>query len=323
MLDLLGGKPIVKKLNAALPKPEKLTFDAPADGIRPILDAAAKGEHQRAAQALAATREQRDWDERTHLLSHLVTVALEHPQWLDAWTQAEPGSPDLAVVTAHVILRLAEQLRDAGDEAAFQAAIGAAVADIRTAVDTAPDDPETWAAALKHALGSGAAPDTVIDYLEEADRVAPHHLHCHSVAHAYFRKHAHGSHQEVLEHARHLSEEAPRDATVHILLLQAAYELYADGEDFTHPTGPFADAVEKVAWMADRRSAAPHLVAPARSLLAFLLWQSGRAREAYDQLVEAGPVLAAWPWGPDAESARAEVTKARHELVDTLAAITA
>lgn len=322
MLERLGGSSTVKKLNAALPKPEKLTFDAPASSIRPALESAAQGDHRPAAQALAATRAQQAWDERTHLLTHLVGAALEHPEWLDAWATAEPGNADQAVVTAHVILRLAEQLRDAGDTAAFRTAIGAAVTDIRAAVDMAPDDPETWAAALKHALGSGAAPDTVLDYLEQADRVAPHHLHCHLVAHSYFRKRGHGSHTEMLEHARHVTEDAPRDATVQLVLLHAAYELYADGEDFTHPQGPFAEAVERVTWMADRRSGTPHLVAPARSLLAFLLWHAGRPREAYDHLVETGTALTSWPWGLDASAARTEVTKARAELVDTLAAIT-
>ncbi|MFJ9041113.1 hypothetical protein ACIRF8_31665 [Streptomyces sp. NPDC102406] len=68
-----------------LPPDGAVDVDAPDAGLRAALSAARSGAWEPAAELLARTRVDRDWDRRGQYSAGLAELALHHTGWFDEW----------------------------------------------------------------------------------------------------------------------------------------------------------------------------------------------------------------------------------------------
>ena len=206
-----------------LPADDEVLLDAPDGRLGPALVAAARGEHEPAAALLAATRADRDWENRDRYVRRLAAFARSRDEWYEGWRTAAPHAPDALLVGAQLAVERAwpsparaELLRE--------------VSPLVTAAAHADDrDPVPWRIALDHARGSQAGPKYFEELWEAAVRRAPHHYGCHAAALSYLAAAWHGSHHACFDFADRAAQDAPADSLVQALPARAAFAYLTDG----------------------------------------------------------------------------------------------
>jgi hypothetical protein len=74
---------------------------------------ARSGVWEPAAELLARTRVDRDWDRRDQYSAGLAELALHHTGWFDEWRRVRSGDPDVALVAAELEIDRAWEIRTA------------------------------------------------------------------------------------------------------------------------------------------------------------------------------------------------------------------
>jgi hypothetical protein len=274
---------------AGLPADEVL-LDAPDDRLGPALVAAARGEHGPAAQLLAVTRENAEWEHRDRYARRLAAFAGARAEWLDAWCAAAPHDPDALLVTAQLALdrawrspARAELLRD--------------VSPLITAAARGHDpDPVPWRIALDHARGANTGHKYVEELWEAAVRRDPHHYGCHVAAKRYLATCWHGSHHECLDFAERAAQDAPVGSLVQALPARAAFGYLTDGCGPDIPRQRLDTAADRAIALSARFPAVDPWPAGIRNLLLYVLVRLGRRDEALAQLRLIGPYVTSFPW---------------------------
>lgn len=319
------------ELTARLAPDDAVVVDAPADFAVSAIEAAVQGlDHRPAAELLAWTRQNRAWDDRSHLVAKLGSASLRSPQWLEDWRAAAPDDPDLATVSARLLVEQAWQQRsharaeDVSREEfeAFHTTLADATAQIQRAVDLSPGDPEPWALALIHARGLEVPREVFGGYLQALHEVDRYHREGNTQAMQYLCKKWFGSHQEMWSFAQHAVDGAPADSTIQGLPLDALLEQFAEepARAFTEDLDRVEDAIRRARAFVDARAdAGHHITALTRNVLARILFHLHRYDEAYDQLVAIGPHATDFPWGYWGD-AREEFLDHRRHIVTKKAA---
>ncbi|MEO7267905.1 MAG: hypothetical protein ABIW49_01710 [Knoellia sp.] len=315
-------------LAGALVADDAVVIDAPSDAARPAIDAALDGKYEPAADLLRRTRQDSAWEDRDLAVASLGRLALKSPQWLEAWRESDPDSPDLAVVDARRLVEQAWEQRSHNDAsqvskdqfAAFHETLEHATQRIQQAVDGSPGDPVPWSLALRHARGTEADRETFDGYLRSLESTDPHHYGARYEAMQYLCAKWFGSHEEMFEFAQASVEAAPPEARVQSLLLDAVLEhLASDGSALADNPDRVEDAIARARGFLDAQAhAGHHLTARTRNVLARILFHLKRHREAYEQLQAIGPYATSYPWGYWGD-AREEFLTHRSRIV-TLAA---
>lgn len=285
---------------------EAVVVDAPSDASHPAIDAALDGRFEPAAELLRASREARVWEDRDLEVASLGRLALRSPQWLDAWRGSDPDNPDLAVVDARRQVEQAWDQRSHNDAsqvsqeqfAAFHELLESATQRIQQAVDGSPGDPVPWGLALRHARGTEVDRETFEGYLSALESTDPHHYGARYEAMQFVCAKWFGSHEEMYEFARASVEAAPGEARVQSLLLDAVLEhLGADPSALTQDTERVEEAITRARGFLDANpEAGHHLTAQTRNVLARVLFNLERHREAYEQMQAIGPHATSYPW---------------------------
>lgn len=125
-------------------------------------DAASRGDWTLARDVLAVAKG--DWERRAHRSEALGTLGATNQRWLRAWLEAEPGSPEAAVVQARAEVARAWNARGGGwardtSTAAFREfhrILAGAESAIQRAVTLAGDDPSPWIWYLWLTIGQSA-----------------------------------------------------------------------------------------------------------------------------------------------------------------------
>lgn len=307
---------------AALVPDDAVVIDAPPDEARPAIDAALDGRYEPAAELLRQQREQGAWEDRDVVVAGLGRRALAAPQWLDAWREAQPDDPDLAVVDARRLVEQAWEQRSHNDASqvgpeqfrAFHETLAQATERIQQAIDGSPGDPVPWALALRHARGTETDRATFEGYLDALQSTDPHHYGARHEAMQYLCAKWFGSHEEMYDFARASVEAAPREARVQSLLLDAVLEhVAAEPSALQADPGRVDEAITRAQGFVDANpDAGHHLTAPTRNVLARILFQLERHDEAYEQMQLLGPYATSYPWRYWGEAREEFLTHRRH-----------
>ena len=315
-------------LAGALVPDDAVVVDAPPDAARPAIDAALDGRYEPAAELLRQQREQGAWEDRDVVVAGLGRRALAAPQWLDAWREAQPDDPDLAVVDARRLVEQAWEQRSHNDASqvspeqfrAFHETLAQATERIQQAIDGSPGDPVPWALALRHARGTETDRATFERYLDALQTTDPHHYGARYEAMQYLCDKWFGSHEEMYDFARSSVEAAPREARVQSLLLDAVLEhLAVDPSALASDPARVEEAISRAQGFVDAApDAGHHLTARTRNVLARVLFHLERHREAYEQMRLLGPYATSHPWSYWGDAREEFLTHRRHLV--TLAA---
>jgi len=311
------------ELAAALAPDDAVVVDAPADYAVSAIESALRGEHEPAAELLRWSRENRAWEERSHLVARLGPASLRAPQWLEAWRAAAPDDPDLATVTARVLVEQAWEQRsharaeDVSREQfeAFHTTLADATAQIQRAVDLSPGDPEPWSLALIHARGLEAPGEVFDGYLRALWETDRYHTEGNTQAMQYLCEKWFGSHDEMWRFVGAAVDGAPADARIQTLPLDALLEhtAQASGAALTEDPARVEEAISRARGYLDANpDAGHHLTARTRNVLARVLFFLHRFDEAYDQLVAIGPHATEFPWGYWGDAREEFLTYRRH-----------
>src|SRR3954468_18027951 len=107
MLRHLAAKPTDCRRTGRL----KWTHRMPV--CEPRCPRARSGVWEPAAELLARTRVDRDWDRRDQYSAGLAELALHHTGWFDEWRRVRSGDPDVALVAAELEIDRAWEIRTA------------------------------------------------------------------------------------------------------------------------------------------------------------------------------------------------------------------
>jgi len=285
---------------------DAVVVDAPSDAARPAIDAALDGKYEPAAELLRHTREAGSWEDRDLDVASLGHLALASPQWLDAWREADPENPDLAVVDARRLVEQAWEQRSHNDAsqvsqeqfAAFQETLENATQRIQQAIDGSPGDPVPWALALRHARGTECDRETFDGYVRALESTDAHHYGARYEAMQYLCAKWFGSHEEMFAFAHASVEAAPREARVQSLLLDAVLEhLASDASALTANPERVEEAIGRArGFLEANKDGGHHVTAQTRNVLARILFHLERHREAYEQMQAIGPYATSYPW---------------------------
>ena len=240
LLELSGravsGPPPVDMARFGLPPHDAITMDAVItdEVVADALTAAQRGEWAPAAELVAATWQ--DWDRRYFVVRKLADLAATDDAWLDAWHHARPDDPDVAVVHADSLVRLAWNVRgsQAGERttaeqfAGFHDVLVRAYAAAVTACELRPDDPTPRVSQLTAARGLGMPNDEFEVLWRELTRLAPLHRSGHTSALQYWCEKWHGSHEQMFAFADAAFAASPRLAA---LSIDAAFEYWVRSDD--------------------------------------------------------------------------------------------
>lgn len=291
-----------------LPPDAAVEVDAPDAPLRAALDAARSGAWEPAADLLARTRADRDWEERGRRSAGLAELALHHTGWFDEWRAARPGDPDAALVAAELAIDRAWEIRTAARARhvsreqfqAFHAVLRDAEPVLRAAADLNPGDPVPWRVFIAHAMGLGAPREVFEAYLDSGRAADPHHVGLHARAVQYLAQKWYGSHAEMFAFAESAAAAAPEGSPLRGLPLHAVTE-YALDHDAGVEQGPvpwsrieaIVDAGLELSGgfgPGDRRAAG------FRNHLALALIRSGREADALDVFRLIGTDARTFPW---------------------------
>lgn len=291
-----------------LPPDGAVELDAPDAGLRAALSAARSGAWEPAAELLARTRVDRDWDRRGQYGAGLAELALHHTGWLDEWRRARPGDPDVALVAAELEIDRAWEIRTAARARyvsreqfqAFRTVLSDAIPVLRTAADLNPEDPVPWRVFIAHAMGLGAPREVFDEYLARGRAADPHHMGLHARAVQYLAQKWYGSHEEMFAFAESAAAEAPEGSPLRGLPLHAVTE-YALEHEAGIGKGPVAwsrieGLVEAGLALSARFEPGDRRAAGFRNHLALALIRSDRETEALEVFRLIGTDARTFPW---------------------------
>lgn len=295
-------------LTGGLPADDEVLLDAPDDRLGPALVAAGQGAYGRAAELLAATREDAAWELRDRYVRRLAAFARSRPEWYDTWRTDAPLDPDqlllgaqLAVYRAWGSPARAELLRE--------------VSPLITAAARGEDrDPVPWRLALDHARGSQAGPTYFGELWEAALRRAPLHYGCHVAALRYLATSWRGSHRECLDFADRAAQDAPAGSLVQALPARAALACLTDGGGTAVSRERLDAAADRAIGLSATFGAADPWPAEIRNKLVYVLVRLGRWTDALEQLRMIGPYATSFPWSRESEDPLGRFLEVREEV---------
>ena len=294
--------------------PDAAVVVDPARGdveVAEAMRAARGGDWKPAAGLVAATGS--DWNLRFSRVETLAFDALGTSDgWLRAWSEAQPDSPDMAVVLAQFLTVQARRLRGAARaretsmerfEAFFQANDEAEVAALR-AIELAPSDPTPWVTRIMTALGRQIPHREFAVLWEELNAREPLHRRGHTHAHQYWLAKWFGSEELSAEFVAQATARAPRTALAFELNIHRLQECWLAVSDDAGSqadycrSGPGRPLLEGALsqWDGSLPAAGPYRVVDL-NLLAWALVIARRYHEACDVFRELGGcVTAGYPW---------------------------
>lgn len=291
-----------------LPPDGAVEVDAPDAGLRAALSAARSGAWAPAAELLARTRVDRDWDRRGQYSAGLAELALHHSGWFDEWRRGRSGDPDVALVAAELEIDRAWEIRTAARARhvsreqfqAFRTVLRDAIPVLRTAADLNPEDPVPWRVLIAHAMGLGAPRDVFDEYLARGRAADPHHMGLHARAVQYLAQKWYGSHAEMFAFAESAAAAAPEGSPLRGLPLHAVTE-YALEHEAGIGKGPVAwsrieGLVEAGLELSARFEPGDRRAAGFRNHLALALIRSDREAEALEVFRLIGTDARTFPW---------------------------
>ncbi|MEV8591100.1 hypothetical protein AB0424_29585 [Streptomyces sp. NPDC051180] len=292
------------------PSRQNTRLAGPDPALHVAVSAASRGGWEPAARLLAATRESRDWARRAEYAGALGVAAVRtdggEAAFLGAWERiAGPDDPDLAVVRAEAVIRLAWQLRGAGWAADtsrerfrdFHGVLAASREVLARAAELAPEDPtpllpEVWAG-----IGQGRPHEEMRALWSRITALDPYHCGAHLAMLQYWCAKWHGSEELATSFAREAADGAPAGSLLTVLPLVAWFEHRPErtGPALFRSPGPTALVDAALADVAAARPDHPRL-APTRHLLAYFLTEQGRHAEAVQQFRLVDGYVNAMPW---------------------------
>lgn len=291
-----------------LPPDGAVEVDAPDAGLRVVLSAARSGAWEPAAELLAQTRVDRDWERRGQYSAGLAELALHHTGWFDEWRRVRSGDPDVALVAAELEIDRAWEIRTAARARpvsreqfqAFRTVLRDAIPVLRTAADLNPGDPVPWRVLIAHAMGLGAPRDVYDEYLARGRAADPLHMGLHARAVQYLAQKWYGSHAEMFAFAESAAAAAPEGSPLRGLPLHAVTE-YALEHEAGIGKGPVAwsrieGLVEAGLELSARFEPGDRRAAGFRNHLALALIRSGREAEALEVFRCIATDACTFPW---------------------------
>ncbi|MFF8830910.1 hypothetical protein [Streptomyces sp. NPDC015131] len=280
---------------------------APEPHVERVTAAAARGRWEGAAEMLAETRANRDWERRSHLADRFGSQEAARPgSWLDAWEAAAgPDDPDVALVRARATVALAWHLRgaqyakhtSAEQFAGFFTTLRQAPGLNARAAELAPDDPSPYVSEIWAAVGLNYSHDEMERIWKEITARAPYHYGAHRAALQYWCAKWHGSAELATGFARDAAAAAPPGTLLTALPLIAWYEHHDSDAKAADFRSPDVTALVDAALM-DVSAAPPghpH-VAGLRHILAYFLTRQCRYDAAVEQFRLVDGHVGALPW---------------------------
>ncbi|PAZ15489.1 hypothetical protein CLM62_13860 [Streptomyces sp. SA15] len=292
----------------APPADDEVLLDAPDDRLAPVLVAAARGEYTPAAELLAATRADADWENRDRYARRLAAFARARGEWYEEWRTAAPHDPGALLVGAQLAVdrcwgspARAELLREVSPL-------------ITAAAHGDLSDPVPWRIALDHARGSNAGHKYFEELWEAAVRRAPHHYGCHVAALRYLAAFWHGSHHACFDFADLAAQDAPVGSLVQALPARAAFSYLTDGSGPEVPRERLDAAADRAIALSARFPAADPWPAEVRNKLTYVLVRLERWTDAGEQLRLIGPYATSFPWGRFSDDPLGRFLEIRDEI---------
>ncbi|WP_077797709.1 hypothetical protein [Streptomyces sp. JHA26] len=271
-------------------------LDAPDDRLAPALVAAARGEYGPAADLLAGTRENAEWEHRDRYATRLAAFARSRSEWLEHWCTTAPDDPGALLVRARLAV---DRCWDSPARAELLRQVGPAVT---AATEAGGPDPVPWCVALDTARGAHAGHAEFERLWEQAVRRSPHHYGCHVAALEYLAASSPGAHRECLDFAETAAQDAPEDAFVRALPVRAVFACLTRGGQVSGVVRARLDAAaDRAIALSAAYPAADPWPAELRNLLTYVLVRLERPRDAAEQLRLTGPYVTSFPWDRDTD----------------------
>ncbi|MFJ5830315.1 hypothetical protein [Streptomyces sp. NPDC093089] len=280
------------RLAAGLVPDDDVLLDAPDERLAPALVAAALADPEPAAKLLATTRDGGEWEDRDRYVTRLATFAYNRDEWLTHWLASAPRDPDALLVTAQLAVRRAWESPARAERLRELAPLISAVA------EQAPRDPVPWRLALDHARGAHAGHTVFESLWAQAVRRSPHHYGCHVAALKYLSAQWYGSHRAAFDFAEQAADDAAEGSLVRALPVRATYDLLRVGpaDDGSVPAARIDRAVDRALALSAAFPAGDRWPAEVRNLLAYVLVERGRWRDAWAEFGRIGPYATSCPW---------------------------
>lgn len=288
-------------IGADLPPDDAVLLDAPDERLAAASAHLDGGDFKPVAELLAWTRDAAWWETRDRYVAWLAEHHLTGggPLWLRDWRDADPDSPDLAVVRAEAAVRQAWRAPGPARRTTLLREAGPLV---RAATEAGPGDPVPWRTAITRARGLGARREDFDTLWAQVLARSPHHYGCHVSALRFLRAEGTVRPREWLAFAADAADSVLPGSLVLGLPLLAAYEhLLTGGRDSdTYVDAAITGALELSAWHhpGDREPA------EVRNVLAQMLILRGRWSEALDEFRAIGVHATSFPWHRTGEPRR-------------------
>lgn len=291
-----------------LPADDEVLLDVPDDRLGPVLVAAGQGEYAPAAELLAVTRAQADWEHRDRYVRRLAAFARSRGEWYEAWRTAAPHSPDALLVGAQLAVEHAWQ-------SPARAELLREVSPLITAAARGDlGDPVPWRVALDHARGANAGHKYFEELWEAAVRRAPHHYGCHVAALQYLATYWQGAHHACFDFAERAAQDAPAGSLLQALPVRAALSWLTDGRSPEMPRERLDAAADRAIALSARFPAAAPWPAEVRNKLMYVLVRLERWTDAADQLRLIGPYATSFPWARFSDDPLGRFLEIREEV---------
>jgi hypothetical protein len=294
-------------IGADLPPDDAVLLDAPDDRLASAASCLPAGDFKPVAELLAWTRDTAWWETRDRYVGWLADQHLtDGSDWLEGWQDADPASPDLALLRAESAVRRAWLAADPGHRTALLREAGALV---RAAADAGPADPVPWRIAITRARGLRAQREDFDGLWAQVQSRSPHHFGCHVSALRFLRAHDASRPEEYLAFAAEAADSVLPGSLVLGLPLMAAYEYLLSGgrEADAYVDTAITGAQELSAW----HPAGDREPAEVRNVLAQTLILRKRWPEALDQFRAIGVHATGFPWSRLGDEPRREFLEMR------------
>lgn len=293
-----------------LPRERQNTELAGADGaLERALAEARGGRWEAAAELLATTGKERDWERRALYARVLGEAAAREDSWLRSW-RATRTDADTELVQASATVARAWLLRGSPyaehttpEQAdSFHELLPGVRADTARAAELGPDDPSPYIIEIRTALGVGYGPDQMRELWAEITARTPHPTSAplygaHEAAIQFWSARWHGSAELATEFAAQATADAPFGTLMTALPLIAWFDHHdatATARDYTDPR---VTALVDAALVDAAEAPADHPRLPeTRHLLAYFLTRGTRHDEALEQFRLVDGYVNALPW---------------------------
>ncbi|WP_405822639.1 hypothetical protein OG705_22545 [Streptomyces sp. NBC_00838] len=287
----------------------------PDAALERALAEAGAGRWEAAAELLAWTGKERDWERRALYARVLGEAAARQDSWLRSWRAARPaGSPaadaDAELVQASATVARAWLLRGSpySDHTTpeqtdrFHELLPEVRADTARAAELGPDDPTPYIVEIRTALGVGYGPERMRGLWAEITARTPHPTSAplygaHEAAVQYWSARWHGSAELAREFAAQATADAPLGTLMTAFPLIAWFDHHDPAATARDYTDPGLTALVDAALADAEQAPADHPRLPeVRHLLAYFLTRQSRHDEALDQFRLVDGYVHALPW---------------------------